>query len=320
MDALRLLVKVSRPAGWCFGPILYAIGAIHGNGSRAHTRAAKASTLILQLLSLSFPLALIVFGVNDVYDYTTDLLNPRKTADGLEGTVLAPAHHPLVLTSAALATLLILLLPLSLALPLSNVLTTLALLALSWAYSAPPPRLKERPVLDSLSNGAIIVLAYLCGYTARGGALGRGRGRGRTGVPTKGLVLGLCTAGVHALGAAVDVRADEAAGQRTIATALGARGAAAFGAFCYVIALCAERRLRSVFGVYLLGGLCALLLPLVDPAHAHLAFRAAVYWTVGMSAVWFADKARSVAFPKQRGRDGESADTISRSHGHDERR
>ncbi|KAI0668895.1 hypothetical protein C8Q78DRAFT_1070961 [Trametes maxima] len=277
---LKTILKVSRPAGWCFGPILYAIGVIHGQGGVV-VRRAKNVALVLQLLSLSFPLALVVFGVNDVYDYDTDVHNPRKGAHSLEGTVLSPSHHAHVLLAASLATILILSASVA-TFSLSNLLVSSSLVFLSWTYSAPPLRVKERPILDSLSNGAIVILAYLSGYTACGGPLRR--------VPAGGLVLGLCTAGVHALGAAVDAEVDAAAGQRTIATALGPLGAIAFGALCYLAALCAERR-YSVFGVYILGGLLVMLGPLVDVGRAHPAFRAVVYWTVGMSAVWFVDRA-----------------------------
>ncbi|KAI0351668.1 hypothetical protein OH77DRAFT_1487130, partial [Trametes cingulata] len=277
MDVLRTLLKVSRPAGWCFGPTLYAIGAIHGRGSAR----APSLSLLLQLLSLSFPLALVVFGVNDVYDYFTDVHNPRKVADGLEGTVLPPTYHSPVILSACLASLCILVCS-SFTGRTQNFVVTLPLLVLAWQYSAPPFRLKERPVFDSLSNGAIVVLAYLSGYTALGGSLRH--------IPPKGLVLGLCTAGVHALGAAVDAEADAAAGQHTIATALGQRGAVLFATLCYVAAVLAERNF-SVFGVYLLGGLLMMVFPLVDVSRTHLAFRLVVCWTVGMSALWFADKA-----------------------------
>lgn len=52
MGSVRAVVQASRPSGWCFGPILFAIGWLHS--ARAGPRAAVG----LQLLSLSFPLAL----------------------------------------------------------------------------------------------------------------------------------------------------------------------------------------------------------------------------------------------------------------------
>ena len=67
----------------------------------------------------------------------------------------------------------------------------------SWQYSATPLRFKEKPAFDSLSNGVIVDLVYLAGYTAGGGRLDRKV------FELKGHILGLCTAGVHALGAVV---------------------------------------------------------------------------------------------------------------------
>ena len=165
----------------------------------------------------------MVFGVNDVYDYATDIRNPRKVVDGLEGSILHPSYHGLIISSAICATLAIVggsLMTTS----IHNVLIISALLALSWGYSAPPLRFKELPGLDSLSNGIIVDLCYMAGYTAGGGRL---NSRIFT---LKGHILGLCTAGVHALGAAVDVDADASVGQRTIATVFGVDSALGFAA------------------------------------------------------------------------------------------
>ncbi|KAM5538843.1 hypothetical protein V8D89_007565 [Ganoderma adspersum] len=278
-ETLTTVIKVSRPAGWSFGPILYSIGLIHSRGLAflGKTRAC------LQLLSLSFPLALVVFGINDVYDYASDLRNPRKTADGLEGIILHPTQHTVVIISSWIATFLITIVSVFTARH-HNVLVILSLLLLCWQYSAPPLRFKERPLLDSLSNGAIVDLAYLAGYTAGAGLLDA------RAIWLKGHILGLCTAGVHALGAVVDVEADASVGQRTIATALGPHVATAFAAGCYLVAFFVERRL-SIFGVYILGGLLIVVAPLLDLGLAHLAFKVVVYWTVAMSGLWFADKA-----------------------------
>ncbi|KAH9916283.1 uncharacterized protein BXZ73DRAFT_53857 [Epithele typhae] len=278
---LATVVRVSRPAGWAFGPILFAIGLVHS----PHGSAGIAKYAALQLFSLSFPLALVVFGVNDVYDYPSDARNPRKLADALEGTVLLPEFHPAVTTAAWIATAFISATSL-LSARRANISVVTVLLALAWQYSAPPLRFKERPVLDSLSNGAIVDLAYLAGYTAGGGALDARMLR------LRGHVLGLCTAGVHALGAAVDVAADAAVGQRTIATVYGPRAAAAFGLFNFLFAFAVERSF-SVFGVYILGGIVIMSSVIVDLGLSHLAFQTVVYWTVIMSVAWFVQKATS---------------------------
>lgn len=63
---------------------------------------------------------------------------------------------------------------------------------------------------------------------------------------------------------------------------------------CSIIAFVVERDL-TIFGVYILGGLGIILVPLFDLGLARLAFQAVVYWTLSMSAVWFADKALKAA-------------------------
>lgn len=161
--------------------------------------------------------------MNDVYDYETDIRNARKTMDGLEGTILHPSYHDLVRLCAWVATA-VLLATAGATGRRQNMLVVALLVFFSWQYSATPLRFKEKPAFDSLSNGVIVDLVYLAGYTAGGGRLDRKV------FDLKGHILGLCTAGVHALGAVVDVDADADVGQRTIATAFGPRIALTFAA------------------------------------------------------------------------------------------
>ena len=191
-----------------FSPALY----------RYAWRSQLPGLLYLQLLDL-----LVVFGVNDVYDYESDRRNPRKIANSLEGGILDPTHHSDVHNAAYLSTIFII----SSAFVnfrRDNILATILLVLLGWQYSSPPLRLKEVPVLDSLSNGGIVFLAWYCGFSFSGLSISN--------VPSSGIMLSLCTAGIHALGAVVDLESDSAAGQTTIATAFGKRAGAIFAASC----------------------------------------------------------------------------------------
>ncbi|KAF8511812.1 UbiA prenyltransferase family [Hysterangium stoloniferum] len=217
-ENLLVVLSASRPAGWCFGPILFGIGLIHSRSiPKSRTMLTKAG---FQVISLSFPLCIVVFGINDIYDYESDIINPRKLASSLEGGVIPPVYHPILRVVAHVSTLFILCISL-MTLNLQNVLSTALLVFLGWQYSAPPFRLKEIPVVDSLTNGAIVFLTWFVGYSF-------GRGRLQE-LPDKGVILSFCAAGTHALGAAVDVESDIASGQTTIATAFGRRTAAIFG-------------------------------------------------------------------------------------------
>lgn len=296
---LVMLVKSSRPPGWTFGPILYGIGAIH-SGMIPKTLGAWAIAAT-QIATLSFPLCIVVFGVNDIYDYASDILNPRKSITSLEGTILPPAHHPFVRRAAMLSTGIVLAvstLPYfyasSTVVPGASwqyycpVVSTSALLVLGWIYSAPPARLKEVPVIDSLSNGLIVCLSLLVGFSSCRAFAGQSGLRwGLADIPSKGYTVGLVTASVHALGAAADIEADVAAGQRTVATLLGRRGCAIFGAAAYAIALKIEDEI--IYWVYLLVGVGIMISSCVFPSAGcvHRAFQAIVFWTVIMAVVWF---------------------------------
>ncbi|CAE7179302.1 unnamed protein product, partial [Rhizoctonia solani] len=246
-----------------------------------------------------------VFGINDVYDYETDIRNPRKSATSLEGTILPPAHHDFVYRAAITASIMTIatsMLPSTFASTASSssgtfqayapVLTTTALVALGWLYSAPPARFKEVPIIDSLSNGLIVFLSWFLGYAScRALAGDRGLGWNISDIPSKGYVLGLVTSSVHALGAAADIDADLAAGQRTVGTVLGSRGCAVLGVVAYGLALLTEP-LASIFGVYLIGGLGLMLsvCAVPTPTWVHHAFKVIVFWTVVMSFLWFGAK------------------------------
>jgi len=275
-----MILKASRPPGWCFGPILYGIGVVQ---SKIFPKTvATLAVAALQSFSLSAPLCIIVFGVNDIYDYGSDVRNPRKISDGLEGTVLPPVYHRTVRKAAYISSIFIIGIAV-LTGTLTSISATTLLVILSWQYSATPLRLKEAPVFDSLSNGVIVFLSLFIGFCSSGEV-------GLMDIPMKAIVVSLCTAGVHALGAVMDFEADTAAGQRTIATFLGRRTTAAFGALAYLVAFATEE-FPSIFGVYLLVGLLLMLSVYIRTDLAHRVFQVLVFWTVGMVMLWFGAKA-----------------------------
>ena len=70
--SILLLIGVSRPAGWSTLPAFFLMGFI-SSGSTTIT-----PLLILQILLLSFPVCIAGYGINDIYDYESDKINPRK--------------------------------------------------------------------------------------------------------------------------------------------------------------------------------------------------------------------------------------------------
>ncbi len=71
MQSLILLLKVSRPLGWVVAPLVFVIGFYYSN-------SYLTLLSIVQIILLSFPFSIILYGINDLYDYDSDRLNPRK--------------------------------------------------------------------------------------------------------------------------------------------------------------------------------------------------------------------------------------------------
>jgi 4-hydroxybenzoate polyprenyltransferase len=212
---LLFLIQVSRPIIWPVLPLVYGLGV-----NAAHAPVSVVS--IIQILLLTFPMNLIGCGLNDIYDYESDRRSRRRRA--VWGAVVRKEDRPVVFRTSLFMMPLIVL-GACLTRNRDNIVATVSLLLVAWLYSVPPLRLKERPPLDSLSNGlGYFLLPFIMGYSLNADA--------RT-MPLKYYLLALCVCGVHALATAADYEADRAAGHQTLAVKFGRRTAAAvaFAAF-----------------------------------------------------------------------------------------
>lgn len=168
--------------------------------------------------------------MNDVYDYNSDVQNRRKNNLWTDGTVLDQVNHNFVLLAARISTAFVLLLGLPASIRSPQLFGyTVAFLSLVWMYSSPPFRLKERPILDSLSNGLICWLFWACGYVFNGDtSLVFDTMR----AARNGWLVFLLASGLHSLAAMLDARADASVKYRTIATVFGEKFAALFSVTC----------------------------------------------------------------------------------------
>lgn len=171
------------------------------------------------------PYNLLMYGVNDVFDYESDIRNPRK--GGVEGVVLDRSLHRTTLWAVAVTNI-----PFVLALVLLGDLRSTLVLSVSVfavvAYSAPRLRFKERPFIDSLTSSTHFVSPAVLGIALAGGAFD----------PVTLAALGGFFAwgvGSHAFGAVQDIEADRAGGISSIGTVLGARVTTCFALLAYVL-------------------------------------------------------------------------------------
>lgn len=165
------------------------------------------------------PYNLLLYGVNDLFDYESDRVNPRK-GSAIEGGIVAPSHARRLLGAVVLTNLPLLLLLGWLAGPSASIVL-LVTVVVALMYSAPPLRTKVLPVFDSITSSLHYVLPAVCGGIVAGAAVAR--------LPWR-LLLAFFLWGMasHALGAIQDVRYDREAGIGSIAVALGARATALF--------------------------------------------------------------------------------------------
>ncbi|MDR7273646.1 UbiA prenyltransferase family protein [Catenuloplanes atrovinosus] len=162
-----------------------------------------------------------VLAHNDLHDLPTDRINPRKTGAG--------AVSPRTLQAYALVAAIAALGAAALLGPLFE-LGVAAVLALGWAYSAPPLRLKARPGADVLVNALVVgVVAPLGGWSIA---------RDPWTFPWPFALLGLLFAAAFYLPTTVmDRPADLRAGYTTIAVRYGVNGAYRLGLSLWSLAL-----------------------------------------------------------------------------------
>ncbi|WP_314035397.1 prenyltransferase [Dietzia sp. CH92] len=173
------------------------------------------------------PYNLAMYGINDVFDYESDLRNPRK--GGVEGAVLDRSlHRPTLVASAVTTVPFLVYLAVVGTLESSLWLTASAFAVI--AYSAKGLRFKEIPFLDSVTSAFHFVSPAIVGWTIAGSDL-------TGGVWACLIAFMLWGAASQAFGAVQDVRFDREAGLKSVATVLGARSAVWFALACYAAAV-----------------------------------------------------------------------------------
>lgn len=168
--------------------------------------------LVVGTLFFLVPYNLAMYGINDVFDYESDLKNPRK--GGVEGALLDRGMHRVTLVAAAVSCIPFIVVLVLLGGPASWLVLAVSLFAVV-AYSAPGLRFKERPFLDSITSSTHFVSPAVYGLVLAGATF----------TPQLIAVLAaffLWGMASHAFGAVQDVLPDREGGIGSIATVLSA--------------------------------------------------------------------------------------------------
>lgn len=247
---LAQIVLSSRPISWINTAFPFAAAYL------LSTREIDI-TLVIGTLYFLIPYNLAMYGINDVFDYASDLANPRK--GGIEGALLAPRVHRATLWAAAATNLPFLVYLVIVGNPASWCWLAVSVFAVI-AYSAPVLRFKERPFLDSITSSTHFVSPAIVGLALAGAPFTTGT------VITLGAFF-LWGMAAHAFGAVQDIGPDREAGISSIATVIGAR-----------------KTVRLALALWAVAGAAMLLTPWPGPLAAALALpylvNAAPWWNV----------------------------------------
>ena len=215
---IRTLLLSSRPLSWVNTAFPFAAAYL--------LTAGVDLTLVAGTLYFLVPYNLAMYGINDVFDYESDLRNPRK--GGVEGAVLDRSMHRPTLIAVAVTNVPFLAYLVAVGSPLSWLVLAISVFAVV-AYSAKGLRFKEKPVLDSLTSSTHFVSPAVYGLVLAGAVF----------TPQLLAVLAaffLWGVASHAFGAVQDVLADRAASIASIATVFGARATVRIAVVAYLLA------------------------------------------------------------------------------------
>ncbi len=203
---LKKLFVSSRPISWINTAFPFAVAYYLSTGS-------VDLNLIIGSLFFLIPYNLLMYGVNDVFDYESDLRNPRK--GGIEGALLAPKYHrPTLIAAFSLAAPFVIYLLLIGSFE-SNAWLLLVLFSVI-AYSIKGLRFKEIPFLDSITSAMHFVGPMWFGLALAGAEIDQTVLL----ISASFFLWGMAS---HAFGAVQDIKADKAAGIGSVATIIGAR-------------------------------------------------------------------------------------------------
>ncbi len=247
---LGQILLSSRPISWINTAFPFAAGYLL-------TTRELDLTVVIGFVYFLIPYNLAMYGINDVFDYASDLANPRK--GGIEGALLAPRMHRPTLWAAAVSNIPFLVYLVAVGNAASTAWLAVSVFAVI-AYSAPRLRFKERAFLDSVTSSLHFVTPAIVGLALAGSGV------------TRDTVLVLVAfflwgMAAHAFGAVQDVGPDREAGIGSVATVIGAAAT-----------------VRLSLGLWALAGILMLLTAWPGPLGALLALpyliNAAPWWRV----------------------------------------
>ena len=219
MNTLKQLFVSSRPLSWINTAFPFAAAYVM-------TTRQVDLTFILGTIFFLIPYNLAMYGINDVFDYESDMRNPRK--GGVEGAVLDRSLHKVTLWAVVITNVPFLIYLVAVGNLDANIVLAVSMFAVV-AYSMKGLRFKEIPFLDSFTSSTHFVSPAVYGVILAGATF----------TPDLWLILNaffLWGMASHAFGAVQDIQADREGELSSIATVIGAANTSRFALGCYALA------------------------------------------------------------------------------------
>jgi 4-hydroxybenzoate polyprenyltransferase len=221
LQNIKQLFWISRPISWVNTAFPFTAGYLIVNDWQVDALCIVGTIFFL------IPYNLIMYGVNDVYDYESDIRNPRKNS--IEGSIADKKMHSIILGVSFLLAVPFIAYILSEGNSINNLVFLISLFFVI-AYSIKGLRFKEKPILDSLTSSVHFMspMAYGLSFTS----IGKYEIYAMLAFTAWGMAS-------HAFGAIQDIIPDRIGGISSIATKFGARKTYWFSFILYAISIVA---------------------------------------------------------------------------------
>lgn len=151
---LKRLLIISRPLAWTWTIGAYLIGM--GNFSNFTFYS------LIEFLFMFFPINFIVYGLNDIYDRKSDRINPNK--DNFQGAKIKNNEIKTIKKISIVLSIVFIIISI-ISKNLEHIILSSSLILLAYAYSAPPFRLKSKPIIDSFFGSVGYLIPILIAFT-----------------------------------------------------------------------------------------------------------------------------------------------------------
>jgi len=220
--------RISRPRFWIYEIGPYAVGIASAIGLSG--QMWLLAPLLVFFVFFTYPANIYIYGINDIFDYETDKLNPKKV---LYESLVVPSEHRKLFYHVAIVSIPFLIYSYY----ISSLHTFFALIAFFFfagMYSSLPIRAKTKPFLDSFFSAGHYIATAVFGYLLASDLTQQNISWDTLWIS---IIAGMCWAiAMHAYSAVPDIKADTEANLQTIATWLQKRNTLILCAVLYLFA------------------------------------------------------------------------------------